>query len=947
VEGKPLARNVFSSSAVAKAAATATTIIICFGLLFAGVRAIAQSESRTISKPGNLTTAGNLAVVEADLRDKTIQFGDQLDVLITLQNQGKEPITIRPGALVLENRGWSGYPGFGSGLGESILVRAGMHAKEAFTLQPGESVVLTGSNVEMATQSMGPMTAAFDIDAENETLRRQIGNEARFTVSYYVVPSKLMLSAWAARTSAERQRLQPEMRELLLLGSKAEEWRDRNYVEGTLKFMGCYALPLLDSAMRDSDSVVRRQAVLALSQSAWAAGNLNSFIAHLMEKKEGRDWAALVGRCDEKHAVRESIRLAIAGVSDPEPAVRIAAISVLTDRAALESNLRRSMANDPRPRESMDERAKRMYESVGLVDPAIPLVQKMAADADPGVRSEAQKFLSNFASQRGVAGGVATSLADPDVKVRGQALQALKSSHEPPPMATLEKAFASAEGEVALGLIELMYEREDAELAARLSPRFKERSGDARLMILTAIAGHPDAAALELVAAGLKDGDIRVRRAALMRLPVFPRDKAISQLNANSANLSHDLAELRSAVQKELASRELFPFLSRGDGWARESAFPSIEGTGPVVSPNGEWVAYVETGWGRPGGSGGMGRSNLLSIAHVVRRDGYLDRIVSDMFLVGWMSDSRRLASARDGFAAIVNLNGKVVAEFGDRLETPYKGGGIGGGNWPAGDPRHQFGARMPHSKRFQIGEDSEGRFDFDYGEDAAVSPDGKWFGPRRVKDQWQFLDVEGNKIELKAPEGSSFRSSQAIWSPDGAHVVVVPVQSSGSFGRSQAVEPGKTFVIDFAGPMLKATIDVDQVWGMGAWSYRKGRWNPWSTDGKHLAFIRKGQVWVSDPNGNATQVTFDASNKVFPTFSPDGTKIAYITWQFDNREHYTRLGPTDIWVVDIKTGLSARVTRADPGRIGGLDWLDNGTIIFDRLDSSDRHSTLRTISLR
>jgi Tol biopolymer transport system component len=94
-------------------------------------------------------------------------------------------------------------------------------------------------------------------------------------------------------------------------------------------------------------------------------------------------------------------------------------------------------------------------------------------------------------------------------------------------------------------------------------------------------------------------------------------------------------------------------------------------------------------------------------------------------------------------------------------------------------------------------------------------------------------------------------------------------------------------------------------------------------------------------------QATFDASNKVFPTFSPDGAKIAYITWQFDNREHYTRLGPTDIWVVDIKRGLAVRVTRADSGRIEGLAWLDNGTLIYDRLEPDETHSTLRTVSLR
>src|SRR5919106_3992082 len=51
---------------------------------------------------------------------------------------------------------------------------------------------------------------------------------------------------------------------------------------------------------------------------------------------------------------------------------------------------------------------------------------------------------------------------------------------------------------------------------------------------------------------------------------------------------------------------------------AVEAIFPSQNGTMPVTSPDGQWIAYVETGWGRPGGSGGFGRSNLINITHVV-----------------------------------------------------------------------------------------------------------------------------------------------------------------------------------------------------------------------------------------------------------------------------------------------------------------------------------------
>ena len=342
-----MARKVSCSSRVPTAATGAGMIILGLGLLFISAPRLrtAQAQSQGTSKPGNSPAGGNLVVVGTDLRDKTINFGDELVVLITLQNQGKEPIRIPPDALLLKNDGWTGFPGGGSGLGESALTRAGVYGKEEFTLQPGETVALTGSNIEMAAKSMSPMKARFIIATENEILRRELGKLAGFTLSYYVAPSKLMISAWAARTPEERQRLQPQIRDVLLLGFRAEGWRDRFYVEGTLNFMGCYALPPLESAMKDSDPIVRQQAVSALQSSAWAADNLNFFIADLLKNNEGQAWAASVGKCDENHALRETIRLAIAGLSDGDARVRIAAISLLADRAARESNLRRSMAS--------------------------------------------------------------------------------------------------------------------------------------------------------------------------------------------------------------------------------------------------------------------------------------------------------------------------------------------------------------------------------------------------------------------------------------------------------------------------------------------------------------------------------------------------------------------------------------------------------------------------
>jgi len=37
--------------------------------------------------------------------------------------------------------------------------------------------------------------------------------------------------------------------------------------------------------------------------------------------------------------------------------------------------------------------------------------------------------------------------------------------------------------------------------------------------------------------------------------------------------------------------------------------------------------------------------------------------------------------------------------------------------------------------------------------------------------------------------------------------------------------------------------------------------------------------------------------------------QIAYVSWQTNDRLHHTRLGPTDLWIVDVATTLVTRAT--------------------------------------
>ena len=93
--------------------------------------------------------------------------------------------------------------------------------------------------------------------------------------------------------------------------------------------------------------------------------------------------------------------------------------------------------------------------------------------------------------------------------------------------------------------------------------------------------------------------------------------------------------------------------------------------------------------------------------------------------------------------------------------------------------------------------------------------------------------------------------------------------------------------------------------------------------------------------------MTFDTDEKYFPSFSPDGSKIAYIALRRDHRAGYERIAHSVVWIVDCVTGLAASVTPlGNSGNIEGVDWLDDHTLIYDRLNS-ERESALKTFSIR
>jgi tricorn protease len=68
-----------------------------------------------------------------------------------------------------------------------------------------------------------------------------------------------------------------------------------------------------------------------------------------------------------------------------------------------------------------------------------------------------------------------------------------------------------------------------------------------------------------------------------------------------------------------------------------------------------------------------------------------------------------------------------------------------------------------------------------------------------------------------------------------------------------------------------------------------------------HLAFVYAGDIWISDPDGrNVRRLTSDSGLETSPTFSPDGTLVAF-SGQYD--------GNTDVYIVAAAGGTPTRLT--------------------------------------
>jgi len=333
----------------------------------------------------------------------------------------------------------------------------------------------------------------------------------------------------------------------------------------------------------------------------------------------------------------------------------------------------------------------------------------------------------------------------------------------------------------------------------------------------------------------------------------------------------------------------------------KEELFSDLNAYNAVPSPDGKYVAFVKTGWGGERGSGGFGRSNLVSEVKIADDIG---KLVStspiDSFVGEWLPDGSALVCYRDWRYGLATPNG-----------------------W------------IKHSELPGIGDTSSG---FAKAERVVFLSNLKRFA---------WLDRSRSGTLIQTPKGPIAETAEGlptgdliVPSPDGHYLAIAGMMSGQGF-HLLTFDLQKRKWTDLG----EVTIHPDE-----NWDYLKPSWNPWFGDSSRLTYISGHSLYVASPDGTHKEKLVDVVNGGLPVPSPDGTQIAYALFTprpMKQRPDLKFWGGATLWVVPSRGGKPIQVTQPTEDTTYGLRWLSNSALIFDRISDMPFYSHARIWKVR
>jgi Tol biopolymer transport system component len=181
-----------------------------------------------------------------------------------------------------------------------------------------------------------------------------------------------------------------------------------------------------------------------------------------------------------------------------------------------------------------------------------------------------------------------------------------------------------------------------------------------------------------------------------------------------------------------------------------------------------------------------------------------------------------------------------------------------------------------------------------------------------RLAFSWRSIPSPDGRIATSNPDGTGQTSvplagfhtpAEPAWSPDGTKLAFAGTQSAGDIFVVNADGSGQTNLTNTADPIRERNpawsvtgkiayernpqTTGGQIWVMNADGSGQAQFpgitqpSPtgptWSPDGTKLAFVSAGEIWVINADGtNERRLTMTASMNIDPAWSPDGSKIVF-----------------------------------------------------------------------